>query len=480
MINKIKEKIIKFVDIRIVPVIIAWSIFFIKFRPLLLISKYNHSNADDFWMSSTVHHVWRETHSLWEAIGQAFADAVNLWKYWDGCFMSMFIGSIPPVAIHEDYYKFTFVIIAGALIVALTALLFVILVRVCKCKTTHFLLVCPIILTIMVSMTPSAKEGFYWWVGGINYTFMFAVFLMAQAFVLEFMVSRKIYALVLGTILSFLVGVGNLLSGLVNPVVLVLEFVFFLYINKKKGLIFAIPTVAGIAGLMFNVLAPGNLIRGGSGVFDNSVLGSIWGTIEASTLFIPQFCKTAFVVLMIYVSIVIFDGMRKSTLEFKFPLPVVFTILTYLVYCAAFTPVIFAKSAWYNRCKNISFFMFVIFLIINFIYWSGWFYKKVNREKVSGKITVALIFMAAFGMIYINKDYGHQFDSFIAEYALTSGQAEDFDRRVDERVRKYYDTDITDVIVEPIDWIPPIFYWDDSCLEDVAYYYFKDSITVIE
>lgn len=478
MLKKIKEKI----DLRLIPAITMWIYFLTTFKPLLIISKYNHSSQDDFWMSSHVYHAWEETQSVFAAVKRAFENAVWLWQTWDGCFLSMFIGCMPPLAFHEDYYKFTFVIIAGALIVALMAFLFVLLVRVCKFDIWHYLIITPIMLFIFMNMIPSAKEAFYWWVGGINYTLFFAVFLIAQAFVLEFMVSKRIVFLILGTILSFCTGLGNLLSGLLCPIVLVLELIVYLFIHKKKGLIFLAPVIAGIAGLLCNVLAPGNLIRGGDTLFAASPFEAIWGTIVASTDFIKYFYKKPMIILIIVMAVVIFDGFSKSKLGFKFKYPLIFVALSYLVYCAVFTPVVYAGSAYYGRCQNISFGAQMIMYLVNIIYLSGWLHGKfvklnADKAKLIKHILIYPLTVLAVVLCVTNQEGLHFFS---AKTSLEIGQAQDFDRRVDERFAIYYNDDIKDVEVSSITWIPPIFYWDDQCIGEMEFYFHKNSVKLVD
>ncbi|MGN0160521.1 MAG: DUF6056 family protein [Lachnospiraceae bacterium] len=476
MIKKLKEKF----DYRFIPMIALWWVFLQQFWPLLSISRYNHSNADDYWMSSHVHFEWVDTHSFFKTVAMAWKCAVNLWKNWDGCLFSMFIGSMPPVVFHEDYNKFTFSILAGALIICFLAFLFVLLVRVCKMDWVSFALVSPVFLIVLTSMLPSIKDAFFWWVGGINYTLFSAIFFLAQAFVLEYVVSERIPFLIIGSVLSFMVGPGNLLSGLLNPEVLVLECVVWLYIKKKKGslkkgLLFLIPTFSGIAGLMLNVLAPGNLIRGGDGLFSSSITGAIWGTIVASTNFIKIFYTPSMFCMLLLLIVIVFLGMKKEKLQYTFKYPFLFLIVTYLVYCSVFTPVIFADSAYYGRCLNVSFFVFVAFVLINIIYFIGWI-KQRRTVVISKGVSMTMVLTTSVLVLWATHYFYPYYDSALAAESLRCGQAQDFDAKVDARYEQYYDPSVKDVIIEPIDWIPSIFYFDDDCLPNLEFYFEKDSI----
>ncbi len=475
MFNKLKFKI----NFRIFPAVAAWMFFFRAYIPLLLMTEYNHSSQDDFWMSNNVYHVWKYTEDFWKTIARGFEEAVNMWKNWDGCFLSMFIGNVPPSVFGEDYYKYTFVVLSITLIIAIIAILYVILVRVFKFDFVHYLLITPIILLLLTNMLPSIKEGLYWWVGGINYMFFFSVFLISQALLLEYMVGQKKRFLIAGSIVSFTVGLGNLLSSLVNPIVVVLEFVFLIIKDKKKSLPYLAPVICSIAGLLFNVLAPGNLIRGGAGLFEASPFDAIIGTISLSAQFIPYFYRPTMWCMFLCIIVVVLDGLNHERLKFEFKYPLAFLLLTFLVYCATFTPVIYAGSAIYGRCKNVSFCMQIFFYLLNIIYFGGWMHRKLLKDRFNG-IKHILVYCAMFFMILHCYKYRSNMDFFLADHYLSTGIAKAFDEQVNARYELYYDDEIKDVEVLKVTGIPPLFYWDDECIGELVSYFDKNSITVVE
>lgn len=487
--KKIKEKI----DVRIIPALFSCYLFIKTFLPLLIISKYNHSNADDFWMSSHSHHAWEETHSLFYTIGVAFNNAVKIWQQWDGCFISMFIGCLPPVVFHEYYYRYTFAIIAGVFLIGAIFFLYELLIRVMKYDWIHFLIITPLVLILLVNTTPSAKDAFYWWVGGINYTFMFGVFLISQALLLEYLVNRKIFFLISGSLFAFATGMGNLLSGLVNPMVVVMELAFILYYRRndkedKSRYLFIIAVVCAIAGLLANVLSPGNLIRGGSDLFSESVLNTILKAIGSSSMLIPTYIKKGMGWIILGIAAAMFDGIKMDKIKFNFKWPLLLIVLAYGTYCATFAPVIYAHSAFYGRCKNISYFMMILLLLVVLFYVFGWVKTHISFEKfipnynrkIANYIGIVIVFITVFASALAIKNNILTFDCYSAKESLRIGQAQDFDIKVNTRFAKYYNNDEKEVYVEKIEWIPPIFYWDDDCLKDLEFYFQKDFIKVIE
>lgn len=474
--KNILQKIWKF---HIIPIILMLMAFVNKVWPLVSISRYNHSNADDFWMSSGSHFVWEDTHSFFATVAQGFRNAVLIWQNWDGCFLSMFIGCLPPVVFHEEYYKYTFVVIAGMLVLGAVALLFVLLVRMFRFPVSHWVLITIAMLIMFFNFMPSVKDAYYWWVGGINYTFMTGILLLSQALLLEYVVSSSKMCLVFGSFFAFCVGIGNLLSGLVNPVILVLELIVLILVYKKEKLLFITPVVCGIAGLLCNVLAPGNLIRGGEELFGNPILLSIWNTVLSSAGFLPEFYRKPMFWFFLFILVLVIDGIAKGKTPYKFPYPALFVVIAFGVYCAVFTPVVYAGSAFYGRCKNVSFYIFMFMLLLDAVYIVGWAFNKYQiklKESIrTGMIYASLVLL----LIFVRADWLY-FDSELARESMRVGQAQDFDAKVMGRFAKYYDNSITEVYVEPIDWIPTVFYWDDDCLKDLEYYFQKDFIKVLE
>ncbi len=468
----------KLKDSYIIPAVVMLGLFIVKFWPLLDISRYNHSNADDFWMSSGVHFVWENTHSVLKTLQYDFVTTAALWKNWDGCFVSMLIGSIPPVVFDEELYKYTFTIIAGILILGITWLLYEVLVRLLKFPAVHYILILFAVLILYTNFTPSIKDAFYWWVGGINYTFMTGIMFISQACLVEYIVSSRRGFLVIGSFFAFITGVGNLLTALINPLILIAELIVLILAYKKDKLLYIIPVVSGIAGLMFNVLAPGNLIRGGDELFSNPIISSIIRAITSSTVLIGDYYRRPMGWIFLFVLAVVCDAMRRKTSGFKFRYPVIFVIVTYGIYCAVFAPVIYAGSAFYGRVKNVSFFIMVLMFLFNAIYILGWFFERYDIS-IKKAVLQVLVYAALIFVVFTCCADRAYFDSAYAKESVKVGQAQDFDRRVMERFAIYYNNDIKQVEVPEITWIPNIFYWDDDCLEDIAWYFHKEYIKVV-
>lgn len=467
----------KIMNWRIIPVFLSITLFFRKFIPLWRLSRYNHSNADDFWISVSTHFEWEETQSVLKTVEEAWDNACWLWMSWDGCFLSMFLASLSPVVFHEKYYKYSFYIISFAVIISVGLFLYELCVRALGFSVSHFLILYPLVLTVLFNFTPSAKEGLYWWTGAVNYTFFFAVFLFSQAMLIEYMVSGKMRFLISGSLISFLVGLGNLLTALVNPIVVGLEVFVILMVRNKKDWKFLIPVFFAVAGLLFNVFAPGNLVRGGSELFNHSPFHAVMRTIDISTRLTAQFYQKVMFWIVLAVIVTVWDALAKNKIAFRFRYPAVFVIISYLVYCAALTPVFYAGSAVYGRCKNISFFIFIIMVLCDIIYIIGWLEQHFVREKYD-KIRHGLLYAGMLAVFWFSTVYTGNFDAAEAKHVLQSQMAQRFHEQIMTRCSQYYDEDVSVVEIRQMEGVPGLFYFDDDSIGDVAYYFGKEEIII--
>jgi len=200
------------------------------------------------------------------------------------------------------------------------------------------------------------------------------------------------------------------------------------------------------------------------------------------------------------------------------PCLVLFAGFSYLIYCSAFTPVMYSKGFYYGRCINISCecLFFMLFLDAIYIAWvlSGITEKAAGKiaekitEKAAGKITEKITEKIAeniaekssaekqrvcAGMICTCICVGVLALSFIwmhahkenaawvtAETDIASGIADTFHQLYMERAQAFEDEDNLNPVVREL-YAKPWFISSDleeDMLGDIRTYYHKDSITV--
>ena len=56
--------------------------------PLAVLSKYNHQSGDDYGYAYRTFQIWRESHSFWNVIKEAFATSAEIYQKWQGLYAS--------------------------------------------------------------------------------------------------------------------------------------------------------------------------------------------------------------------------------------------------------------------------------------------------------------------------------------------------------------------------------------------------------
>ena len=337
-------------------------------------------------------------------------------------------------------------------------------------------------------MFPFIKEGYSWWVGGINYTFFYGVFLLSQAFLVHYLVKKSKISLILGSILSFCVGLGNLLTGLLNPEVVIVEAVVLWLVcrfgaeKKAYDLKFFLPVCCSVVGLGINVLCPGNLLRG-DGLLGNNPFLAIKDAIVLSTQMIATFHKASMIPIYLTMGMILLYGAvrAKSKVSVTFVHPVAVTVVLCLLYCSVITPIVYVGTTIYGRCLNQTFLSQHFFTVLILFYWAGWMAKHLKPLfRIAHPYYHAMIVGGLLSVFWSMKV--HEFDHYTiyCRVSLEQGYADIFQAQMMERFKVYEDPNVKDCMFNSIDYVPSILYFDEDCLEDIKGYYDKNSITIVQ
>lgn len=459
---------------------VAILLFVKTWLPLLMLGMYNHSNSDDYWMSEGVHFVWEKTGSFLQSFCYGIHNAIWIWKSWDGCFLSMLFTMLSPVAFHEDFYCIVYPLISVTLFLSTGAFTYAIFVRVLKMNRWRWIALWLTFTTILFEFVPFYGEAYYWWPGAVNYTFFFGIFLLVQALCVSFLQRKGKKSCIMACFLGLCVGLGNLMTALVSPVLIFVEAVLTSWIDRKgdsKKRIIGIWLIFffSLTGLMINVCAPGNLHRGGEDLFSHSAFQAIVEAIKEATFYIKFYHKNIMTVYLVFMAAIILEAMGNIRDDFRFPLPGVFCLITYGLYCALWTPVTYTGVAVYARLGNQLFLGQMLLLFSNLVYFFGWLHKKVfrNRKKWYYNVVIGLSFCAL--ILYYGK-YHYLYHSKQALVQVISGNARQFDEQMDARFELYYDDTVKQVYVKPLEYVPGLFFIEDSSFDSLKDYFHKEFI----
>lgn len=240
-------------------------LFLLLLFPLLWIGQYNHPSAVDFSFGLHTAQKWAETHSALQTLQAAVEQVGYVYTTWQGIFSAVFLMALQPAVFGEAMYIWTPFLLLFSLIIG-TALFFkVVLMNYFKADIWDWIIFSGLILIAMIQFVYSPVEGFYWYNGGIYYTFFYSLSLCFFSCILLYLKSKNRVGKVIFTGLSVALGVflggGNYTTAL-NIVIVVTLLVGYLAAQKdKRAVIVGAILLFCLISFAVSILAPGNAVR---------------------------------------------------------------------------------------------------------------------------------------------------------------------------------------------------------------------------
>lgn len=434
---------------------------------------------------------------------------------WQGTYSVYFVINCAPLAFSNDAQWLVPIFLISGFLLCLLYFVQQLLHTLLKLRQANILALFVLIAFCCVQLLPSPKEAFYWASGGIMYTGFFSGMLLLLGMVLRFYTipHKRAIWFDLSTIISFIVAGGNYPTALIQCEILfvLMMMAFFGGGYVQKQLFSLLPTfLASIAGLLINVLAPGNQIRMAANGLEHA--NSLFKTIDISFVISFDYAQkwlSPTLVLCLFAAIPIcYDMIVHSTL--KFPLPLLFTAISLAVYCSAFAPISSTWASVAGRYENVAYYTYVLFLFMNVFYYVGWITRKteeilawfsVKADNWNAAITATLkkcfvpaaflfcivIFVQSYPVIRnlpgFSSSYPYTFLQATKE--LLTGRAQMYHDEYLQRVAILTDSDVQDVILPTYTNAPEILYVSEitedpsyGTNQDMARFYHKNSVRI--
>lgn len=473
----------------------AAILFVISVIPILLLGKYNVMCIDDYDYGRVVHDTWMETGSVWQSIQTAWKQNMEFYQNWQGTYVSCFLMALCPMNFRYEAAWVVPIIMIGMFATSTFVLGRHILHRWLGCDGTGSSFIMLMILFMFYQVIEAPFEGIYWYNGATHYVFMESVWFFTLAAVSAAFWSRKksreIILCMIAAVLAMVVGGGNLVTGLQAEIFMVLLLIYAVITNHKKIITVCIPLATGSIGFLFNVLAPGNMMRsevdlsvGYSAVM--SVFLSFYHTIVFMIRWTPAFVIVVW--LMLLPVLWKLTGQSKQ----KFDHPVWVTAGAYCVIAAMFTPTLYAVGmVGLARVDNIIQMVYYLCLIMVTAYWLGYLNHRERDalglflDKTKGRMTA--VFFCLMLIIWVLTADKNTYTSISALRSLVNGEAQTFYEEAMERHDIYVDEDIVDVEVKPYSAKPALFSFDDLTTDGenwlnlaVMQYYHKAYVILVD
>lgn len=358
-------------------------LFLVTLVPIGLVSAYDRMDFDDYDYSVLTHAAVRDDGSvlgLLRAAGQTVSDT---YQNWQGTYSAVFLFSLQPAIWGQRWYAVTPWILIGALVLGLGCFTHAIFVVALRQNRRVWLLVWMLTSILCVQFPRDPSEGFFWYNGGMFYTFFFGLLLIWLALIVDLAnrQHRSRTAIWLrGVALALLGGIiagGNYPTALLLGVLLV-GYLLWSVLNHGAILpVLILSLVVYGIGFALNVLAPGNSVR--QALLEQqtpirAVLSSITGT---PVRLLGQLLRHPGVPAMLLLVWTPLSVVLVQRVERRFRLPLLIPVASFLMLAAMFTPSYYAMSnAGSYRLWNIVMFAFYLLLMLNIFYFIGWWKRR--------------------------------------------------------------------------------------------------------
>lgn len=484
----------KFKKISYIYVILLFGLFCVC-APLIILGFYNYPMADDWSMGVFVYKsITLNDCSLPVAVAKGV-------KYWfmtgEPRFSAVLLGVIVPSAFgNEHFYRVVCILMLSGLILC-EFYFFNLFFH--DIKITVTITAIPLMLQILC--VPYPTETFYWYVGSVNYTFINSLSLILIGLFFKLsnrddkinkfrLASRYIIAIML----SILVGGNNFGTSLSRLCLFGFMSLMYLIYNRKKFFRTISITATLMLSLVVCLLSPGSADRL-AGEYANAGFGpieSIAKSIKHTALAIVAYTDMKMILTIMIVLPFVAYGIKKSSSRMKFANPLVFLIITFLIYSSELVPNYYVEGAVRaQRMADIYFYEYFLFIITNTIYWTGWFVSK--ERTLSGKMTTFVIkhlmvylltLSTCILIIFAVKDLRTS-SSYRAAVWLAKGYASEYRDEWEERLIVLKDPSITDASFDSINLYHELIYYADMSDDPnswlnlkCAEYYGKNTIVV--
>lgn len=363
--------------------IVLLAVFLLSLIPIGLVSEYDRMFSDDYDYSVLTRRAVSEGGGVSGVCSAAVETVRQTYDTWQGTYSAVFLFSLQPAIWRQGWYAVTPLILIGTLVFGLGWFCYAVCVDLLRMDRRAWLAVWMVASILCVQFPRDASEGFFWYNGGMFYTFFFGLLLLWLGLAIGTAVKRNIgrarfiLRSVFLVLLSFLLAGGNYPTALLFGILLTVFTAWsaLRYRRMLPTLLVAL-IVFGI-GFYFNIVAPGNSVR--QALLERqtpitAVLSAIAGT---PVRLLGQFLRhpgILAILLLVWspLCLVLLNGSER---RFRFPLPV--AILSFLLLAAMFTPSYYAMgNAGSYRLWNIVMFAFYLLLMINLYYAAGWWKRR--------------------------------------------------------------------------------------------------------
>lgn len=483
------------------------ALLLLSLVPVAAVALYAHPSADDFSYGAQAAAAWRQGGGLPAVLRAAWQRTAEAYASWQGSFCAVFLMCLQPAVFGEWAYPLGCLFLLASYLGGVSLFLYALFRRCLGCGRAVFFLVLCTVLLLSLQFTYDPVESFFWYNGGVYYTFFYSLMLSMLGLLLLCWRARRplakglLFACALP--LALAVGGGNYVTALESALLLFCAACFLLWRRDRRAAAALVLLAALAAAMLASMAAPGNGVRqaaeGTPSAARGIALALVYGAYAlCSCTTLPAVAGWLFLTPFLY--------RLAARSPFRFRRPLLVALLSFCLFAAQAAPPFYAMGlSMPERIINIVCFSYYPFFLLNLFYVLGWLSRRegwnrllssLRRGGVSlplGRFALAVgcVFLCAvLGAVQAGKEEStgglkleHLPLSAQAALSLATGEAQAYDAQLEDRLAQYQDESQRDVLLEPLREKPYLLYFEDVTEDPshwrnraAASFYGKDSV----
>ena len=444
--------------------------------PIMIISQYNHSCADDYSYGERVKDTLARTHNPIE-IGKAVVSTViSTYKSWQGTYSAIVLFTLQPAVWGEQYYVLSAYLIIAVLLWGVFSFFRAWIGRGYGRNDIADILSCCVSI-LFLQLLPSPVQGIFWWNGASYYTIWNALMLIQTSRFFRFAQTQRLTFVqcAISALLGFLLTGSNFVTMLLTLEVSVLFLAYCIYTRKcwKQASVILLFT---LAGFIISVSAPGNAVRQQGFTSLPPMVAIVKSFLNAYEWAVAWSPLMLLAILAFFLPFAF--HLHSTAREHKSRIPLWLKLVILIgLFVSSFTPTIFVgDDVGAERVQNLRFLLWVVIcfmsevlLVEQVVLWM----KKNNLAHLLERwhhwftLKRTLLALCAFAMVVcfagVRRYQTHKFNCFTsvsAMYSLYRGEAQEYDAIADQR-QPILLSDEKDIVLPPYERLPFVLYCDD-------------------
>lgn len=455
--------------------------------PILTVSRYSVPCADDYSYGVNTHRAYVQTGSFSRTVAEACREVAEVYTGWQGTFSAVFLMSLQPAVFGEQYYCLGTWMMLASLIIGTFCFCLALFSCVFGLHRSISGIIAAVLSIVCVQLVPSPAQAFFWYNGSVYYTFFHGVMLAAFALGIRALQKQGPWRWCLLCLLAVFLGGGNYVTALSCAIAGVFAEALLIRKKDKSRLKFLIPLGFLLAAFFISIAAPGNAVRQAAVEHTPSAVKAVIHSFKDGAIYSVRWMSLPLFGALVFLLPVFWNGVGGAAFQFRYP--VLVTLFSYCLLSAMFCPSLYAtnKEGDY-RLLNIIYDTYVLLLVVNCCYWTGWLAMRASRKTerkeklpLPAVLAVSMVCLACCG-IHVRSG---GFTAVMAMGSMRSGEAQAYYACAQRRLALLHDENAKDVVLEEYPYQPYVFYFTDISTDpadwknvSICEYYDKDSVVL--